>query len=81
MGEQNNTVNGIKLEGSMGLIILVLAIFAPGWSTMIAGFLSKNESDRTPAIIVGLLQVLTCWLLIGWIWAILSGWKIYNNSK
>ena len=81
MGEHNNTVNGIKLEGSMGLVILILCIFGSGWGTLIAGFLSKNESDRTPAIIIGLIQIFTTWLLIGWIWAIMSGWKIYNNSK
>ena len=82
MGEHNAKVNGIKLEGSMGLIILLLAIFiCPGWSTVFAGFMQKDEDAKKSAIIIGIVQVLLIFVLVGWIWAIMSAFKIYNNSK
>ncbi len=39
---------------------------------------ARHHSDT---IIVGIIQVLTCWLLIGWVWSIINGWTIYKNSK
>lgn len=80
MGEMHAKVTGIKLEGMMGLIILVLAIIVPGWSTIIAGVLAGGDT-LIPGVVIGLLQFLTCWLLIGWLWAIYVGFKIYSNSK
>ena len=80
MGAMNDSVNSIKLDGQMGLVILILAILAPGWSTIIAGVLSKNDEQQKNGIIVGLIQIFTCWLLIGWIWAIMNGLKIKGNS-
>ncbi len=82
MGEHNAKVNEIKLEGNMGLIVFVLALLVcPGLSTIIAGFLCKNDDQKKSAIMIGILQALLVFLLVGWIWAIMSGWKIYNNSK
>ena len=80
MGEMHAKVTGIKLEGMMGLIVLVLAIFFPGWSTIIAGVLAGGDT-LIPGVVIGLLQFLTCWLLIGWVWSIINGWTIYKNSK
>ena len=64
----------------MGLIVLLLSILLPGWGTIIAGILAKGESQK-PAIIVGILQIVTCWLLIGWVWSIITGLAIYKNSQ
>lgn len=33
------------------------------------------------AIILGLIQFLLFWTIIGWVWAIYNGFKIYQNSK
>ena len=55
MGAMNDSVNSIKLDGQMGLVILILAILAPGWSTIIAGVLSKNDEQQKNGIIVGLI--------------------------
>ena len=78
--EHHKKVNEIKLEGQMALIVLILAIFAPGWSTIIAGVLSKNDDQQKSAIIVGILQVLLTFILVGWIWAIISALAIKKNS-
>jgi len=70
----------IKLEKQMGLIVLVLSILAPGWSSILAGFLAKGDNLK-PGVIVGVLQMLTCFLLVGWIWSIWVGYTIYKNSQ
>lgn len=75
-------VNGIKLEGSMGLVVLIVSILAaPGWSTVLAGFLESGRPNLNNALVVGILQVVLLPVLVGYIWAIMSAWKIYNNSK
>ena len=73
-------VTGIKLEGMMGLIILVLSVFVPGWSTLIAGVLAGGD-NLMPGVVIGVIQFLTCWLIVGWLWSIFVGFKIYSNSK
>ena len=80
MGEMHAKVTGIKLEGMMGLIILVLSVFVPGWSTLIAGVLAGGD-NLMPGVVIGVLQFLTCWLIVGWLWSIFVGFKIYSNSK
>ena len=80
MGEMHAKVTGIKLEGMMGLIILVLSVFVPGWSTLNAGVLAGGD-NLMPGVVIGVLQFLTCWLIVGWLWSIFVGFKIYSNSK
>ena len=80
MGEMHAKVTGIKLEGMMGLIILVLSVFVPGWSTLIAGVLAGGD-NLMPGVVIGVIQFLTCWLIVGWLWSIFVGFKIYSNSK
>ena len=79
--ELNKQVSAIKLEKSQGLIVLVLGILFGGLATIIAGVLSKNEADKKPAIIIGLVQWIASVFLIGWIWAIWTSWLIYKNSQ
>ena len=81
MGAMNESVNAIKLDSTMGMVVLLLAILAPGISTCIAGVLSKDDEQMKNGIIVGIIQFLLLGVCIGWIWALLSGWKIYSNSK
>ena len=82
MGEHNEKVNSIKLDATMGLVVLILAIgVIPGPSTMVAGFLCGDEDKKKSAIIIGIVQWLLDAVLVGWIWAIMSACKIYGNSK
>ena len=77
--EHHKRVNEIKLDSQMALIVLILAIFAPGWSTIVAGVLSKNDEQQKSATIVGVIQILTCWFVLGWIWAIMNALAIRKN--
>ena len=79
--EMNKQVCAIKLEKTHGLIVLIIGILGSGTGTIVAGFLSKSEADRTPAIIIGLVQWILTFLLIGWLWAIYTSWCIYKNSQ
>lgn len=82
MGEMQKTVTGIKLDKQQGMIILVAAIFASGWASIIAGVLTTNESEKKPAIIIGICQILTNWIFgLGWFWSVYNGYTIYKNSQ
>ena len=73
-------VTAIKLSSMMGLIVLILAMFLPGWSTIIAGVVAGSDYLMA-SIVIGVLQILTCWFLVGWLWAIYDGFKIFSNSS
>ena len=81
MGEMNNKVNNIKLDGNMGLIIFLICLFAGGWGPIIAGFMQKDEETKKAAIIIGIVQFLLAAVVIGWFWSVYSGYKIWQNSK
>ena len=70
----------VKVDGSMGLIVfLINTFFWPGLGTIIAGM--KTQDKENKCLIVGLIQMFTAVFLIGWIWSIITGWKIYQKSK
>tara|TARA_B110000503_G_C6868096_1_gene297518 strand:- start:317 stop:556 length:240 start_codon:yes stop_codon:yes gene_type:complete len=77
--EHHKKVNEIKLDSQMALVVLILSIFAPGFSTIVAGVLSKDDDKQKSAIIVGIIQILTSFILIGWIWAIMNALAIKKN--
>ena len=52
----------------------------PGWSTIIAGVLAGGDA-LIPCVIFGAIEILTGWLLIGWIASIYVGYCIYKNSN
>ena len=81
MGEMNKQVCAIKLEKQHGLIVLVLGILGAGWGSIVAGFLSKSEADKKPAIIIGVLQIILTAVLVGWLWGIWTSYQIYKNSQ
>ena len=71
MGEMHKkSLEGFKLDPQLVGIIVLLAIFFPGWSTIIAGFMCKDEAKRSEVIKVGVFQWLTAGCCIGWCWAI-----------
>ena len=75
-------VMGLKMEnGQMGLIVFLLSILGAGTGTVVAAFLQKDESKRTNIIIYGLLQYVATAILVGWFWAIWTGFLIWKNSK
>ena len=80
MGEMNAKVMAIKLDGTMGLVVLILNILCCGLGTVLAGVLAKGDA-MVPGIVIGLVQWFFCWLFCPWIWAIYVGWTIYKNSS
>ena len=80
MSDMVAKVMAIKLDKTMGLIVLILNVFGSGVGTVVAGVLAKGDA-LVPAIVVGLVQWFFCWLLCPWIWAIYVGYTIYKNSQ
>ena len=62
------------------IVIFLLNIFFPGIGTMISACINKANKLYPFTIVIGLLQLLTAWLLIGWIWSIVWGWFIFKKS-
>eukprot|EP00727_Mastigamoeba_balamuthi_P007023 m51a1_g2941 hypothetical protein (89) ;mRNA; f:603055-603754 len=65
---------GLKTPGKglVGLILGIVNILLPGIGVIIAGAIDGGEGGVVD-IIIGLIQLVTCWLVIGWIWAIVWG--------
>ncbi len=66
------------LSKSWAIIILIMNIFLPGWGTIVLGCLSEHHSSYF--ILIGFLQFLLAGIIIGWIWAIITGVKVLNKS-
>lgn len=71
-----------KLTGSIRkvpqpwhIICLILNIIFPGWGTILDSFLPGGLN--VICLVIGLVQLFTCWLLIGWIWSIIWGVLIF----
>ncbi len=66
------------LEGNLGLICFILNILFMPLGTWVHALMGPNPGR---GIIIGVLQCLTLPLfLIGWIWAIVYGYRIYQRS-
>ena len=81
MGEMNKQVCEVKVDQGMAIAVLLMGILLGGLGTIIVAFLQKDEGAKKNIIIVGVLQWFLSFLLVGWLWAIWTSWKIYNNSK
>lgn len=60
------------------LIVLIVNIMAPGIGTMLAACFG---SCKISTLLVGIVQLLTAPLLIGWIWAIVWSIKLRKLAK
>ena len=68
-------VTKLNIPGGMWCIIFLLNLFLPGVGSIIAGIMYGKTAnpDRTGVVIChGVAQLLTCFILIGWIWAIID---------
>ena len=70
----------VKVEGSMGLILFIVNIIFPGIGTIVSAFMDKGGMNNT-ALLYGVLQLLLCWILVGWCWSIYHGYLIYKKSQ
>jgi len=69
----------VKVPEPWGLVIFIMDIFLPGVGTIFSSCF--GEPVNTTALCYGILQLATCWLLIGWLWSIYHGWRVYEKSK
>jgi len=67
------------LDKYSAIAVLLLNIFLPGWGTVFAGII-VNPTLAKNNLVIGTIQYFTAFLLIGWIWSIYVGIKIYKYS-
>mmetsp|Transcript_16940 Transcript_16940/g.18857 ORF Transcript_16940/g.18857 Transcript_16940/m.18857 type:complete len:88 (+) Transcript_16940:62-325(+) len=72
VGDLVKTITGLKTpcEGMLSLILGIINIFLPGIGVIVGGVIDGLNISH---IIIGLIQLVTCWLVIGWLWAIIWG--------
>jgi uncharacterized membrane protein (DUF485 family) len=70
-------INHVKAP--MGIILLILNIIIPGVGTFINGLM--GDKIHLTTVIIGILQILTTFILIGWIWSIWWGILIFQKQK
>jgi len=67
-------------SGGGGMATLALGlinIFFPGIGVIIAGILDNNMTD----VVIGVLQLLFAFFILGWIWAIIWGILMIIRSQ
>lgn len=68
----------MKVQSPYGLVCFLLNIFVPGVGSMLSGCLDTHVNGM--AIFFGFVQLISCWLIIGWMWSIYQGYLIYDLS-
>jgi hypothetical protein len=61
------------------LIILLLNIFLPGWGTIVLGIISPHHTSFF--ILIGFLQFILTGIIIGWVWSIITGVKVWIKAS
>ena len=71
-----------KCDKTIGLICLILNIipFTSGVGTMVSACANKGDFNGS-ALCFGILQLLTAFLLVGWIWSIVHGVWIFQKAS
>ena len=65
---------------TIALVCFILNVISPGFGTVIASLVDKKGCNMT-AFLTGWLQALSCVIVVGWIWSILHGFRLYEGSK
>mmetsp|Transcript_68433 Transcript_68433/g.142704 ORF Transcript_68433/g.142704 Transcript_68433/m.142704 type:complete len:92 (+) Transcript_68433:60-335(+) len=65
-----------EVAKGMGILCLILNIFLPGIGSIVAGAMGNKVST----MIIGLLQIVTCWFILGWIWSVWWGILIFMKA-
>jgi tetrahydromethanopterin S-methyltransferase subunit E len=69
-----------KLDKPTAIIVFCLNVFLPGWGTVFAGIIHSHEMTRNN-LVIGTIQYFTAFILVGWVWSIYVGFKIYKVSS
>ena len=69
---------GVLKTPNEGLAVFVVNCLAPGIGTLYTavrgGFFWNNA-------VIGVVQILTAPILIGWLWSMLTGYMVWNKAK
>ncbi len=60
------------------IVLIINLLLWPGLGTILAGVWAGGENK---CLIVGIIQMILAPILVGWIWAIITGCAIYNKSQ
>eukprot|EP00347_Sterkiella_histriomuscorum_P023722 403333611 len=72
-------LSSIKSVGkTMGILLLLLNIFMPGVGTIINALMGHGISGT--GLLIGFVQMITSFMLLGWIWSIWWGVEIAKRS-
>ena len=81
MSEVDTSISGsvVRVPGFKGFCLFFLNVFAPGSGTIISSFMGKNGFVQTQ-FFVGLAQLILSPALIGWLWSLIWGFKIWGSE-
>ena len=74
----SNNADYPVLQVGLALAILILNIFLPGIGTIVMGCVGNNSASW---ICIGICQMFLVFLVIGWIWAIITGIMCVSYSR
>jgi len=69
----------VDVTETMATVIFILNILTGSLGTLISACADKKGFNKS-ALLVGLLQFLLAYVLIGWIWGVLHGYAIYKKN-
>jgi len=70
----------VKVEPGPALFLFLLNVIFPGFGTICSAFMD-HEHTNTTALMYGILQLITSWLIIGWFWSVYHGYLIYKKAN
>jgi len=71
----------VQTSENWGYACFLLNICIPGSGTFISSFLDKEKTVRWEVMLIALCQLLTCPIIVGWVWSINHGLAIFDKSK
>ena len=63
-----------------GILALVLCILLGGLGTIIVGAIDDRGNNKKNIIILGVIQLVLSFILVGWIWAVIWGIMVFVRS-
>ena len=69
----------VKLPENLALVLLIINIIFPGVGTMVSG--CAGDKVECNVILIGLLQLVTAPLIVGWVWSIFHGVWLWQKAK
>ena len=61
-------------------LVLIFDIILPGFGTVLQSYCYERGCWNCGTFLVGVLQAITAPLIVGWIWSIWHGCKVYEVS-